>query len=621
MKKSKTNKKLFVCLNCTIKGHKEGNANTNYIIKDDLFEPHLDHEIIILLPARIKKAEVVDTETKKSTEQNSKTSEVPIMTSELALSKVNNIRKELDQFERYFGAPSLTESAAQDSMPPKCPRVTFGKIKDTSVLHSTQIQSSSPIKVAGKSKSDPIELDESQSDDLASREEEKEIELGDKSQQLSDENGGNLPSCKDSEISLVISKEKHPLKKSEGKRKRLNEDLKDCFEQADPLNDSELSFILQENREKDIYKKRKNKEFDKCSHIVDEIPTISRGDIKTCSEIKNSDMISIGQDKNLISLNIKYFEDHKTFYGEEKEIETKFEVLPKSTIVILAKGVNPGMYILHAGKPCNQHFYLNTDKHKTYFSSYCWEQLEFKKGCLRYASAAYDNKNSIYVTGGSSVQSTAECYVFNTSTQKVTDIKSMNEARDTHSSYLCERENYLYIFGGFSSTKNILVQSIERMNLSADEKTWELIKMEKNSEMLLCSSLSFRPNYTTEGNTFILLGGEIGSESLSYRSVIEIEIVEKDDEMIAHTNRSTFWMDNEDKFNNRVCMPKLYYEHNAFSNQKEIDKEGVSSSLTTKLSSPFQQNISFVVSGTNSLYQICSKDCTDSLTSKNSSSH
>jgi len=60
----------------------------------------------------------------------------------------------------------------------------------------------------------------------------------------------------------------------------------------------------------------------------------------------------------------------------------KFECINKSTIVVLAREENPGIYVFHADKKWTQHYYCDTRRFKDYYATTCWKELPISKRCL-----------------------------------------------------------------------------------------------------------------------------------------------------------------------------------------------------------------------------------------------
>ena len=156
-------------------------------------------------------------------------------------------------------------------------------------------------------------------------------------------------------------------------------------------------------------------------------------------------------------------------------------------------------------------------------------------------------------------------------------IANLHKSRQGHSSIICETKipasgdnpsrvlKYLYVFGGYSDSHNSNIQSIERLNITDPDCNWELITLNNlSSEVLLTNCLVIPPLEKTQGNTeFILLGGRMGLEDNPQDCTLKVTIEESAAEgtsPIAIIEKSDYWMQEEESFNNRICMPNSYCE-------------------------------------------------------------
>jgi len=117
--------------------------------------------------------------------------------------------------------------------------------------------------------------------------------------------------------------------------------------------------------------------------------------------------------------------------------------------------------------------------------------------------------------------------------------------------FCANNENYLYVFGGVDQRKNVCLQSIERLNLKNIGSEWELIEIQSEEHLIMCSSLVIRPEMSENCNKFVLFGGTFGSDSCVNDIVVQIEIKEIG-KMEAITSKSTYWINSEEAFNNRI---------------------------------------------------------------------
>ena len=140
---------------------------------------------------------------------------------------------------------------------------------------------------------------------------------------------------------------------------------------------------------------------------------------------------------------IKFSSEVQTHYASTHEIEVPFDCVLISTIAVITKEINAGIFIFHAGYSYNEHFFLHASNFKDYGSEIMdekWEELKLdRKKPLRYSATAYDNHNSIYITGGCyNSTTTKECLLFDTSTKNMQQISALNQARESHATFLCK---------------------------------------------------------------------------------------------------------------------------------------------------------------------------------------
>ena len=222
--------------------------------------------------------------------------------------------------------------------------------------------------------------------------------------------------------------------------------------------------------------KRELKEFEKATHVVLEIQSIDKNIVWTIGDIKHSKIVHISKNRNVTLAWIKklfkpqlskvlkssWFVKKTVYEMELRELSTPFDCFQNSTVFVIARCSNPGIYAIYAGQRNDKFYYYSTkDAESTLYYKDRWVELNIENestkhiGNTKQWSAWYDGRDSVYLIGGWDSSAYKSWFRFDFQTHQRIKMPSMNEARWGHSSYLFSKENS-------STVHEIEVDSVEK---------------------------------------------------------------------------------------------------------------------------------------------------------------